>query len=142
MIFNKANGHVVRFDGRAMLFHVPTTALFALDELGTAVIDVAQRAASLDVAEFTETLRGRFDGAQVREFVDRLTQLEVLQDEKRPVNPRRADVGNYPLSTIVLNVNTGCNLGCTYCYKEDLAVPAKGERMNFETAARSVMNEA
>ncbi len=138
MIFNKANGHVVRFDGRAMLFHVPTTALFALDELGTAVIDVAQRAASLDVAEFTETLRGRFDGAQVREFVDRLTQLEVLQDEKRPVNPRRADVGNYPLSTIVLNVNTGCNLGCTYCYKEDLAVPAKGERMNFETAARSV----
>jgi uncharacterized protein len=50
-----------------------------------------------------------------------------------PVN-----IKSYPLSTIVLNVNTGCNLGCTYCYKEDLAVPARGERMSFETAARSV----
>lgn len=38
----------------------------------------------------------------------------------------------------MLNVNTGCNLGCTYCYKEDLATPARGERMSFATAARSV----
>ena len=140
MIFNHSNGHVVRFDGRAMLFHVPTTALFALDELGTAVIDIAQRSAMLDVAAFTAALEGRFDGEQVRDFVDRLAQLEILQGDglSHPINPRRVDVENYPLSTIVLNVNTGCNLGCTYCYKEDLAIPARGERMSFEVASRSV----
>lgn len=140
MIFNHSNGHVVRFDGRAMLFHVPTTALFALDELGTAVIDIAQRSAQRYVSAFTEALEGRFDSAQVREFVDRLAQLEVLQGEGlvHPINPRRVDVQSYPLSTIVLNVNTGCNLGCTYCYKEDLAIPARGERMSFATASRSV----
>jgi uncharacterized protein len=42
------------------------------------------------------------------------------------------------LSTLVLNVNTGCNLSCTYCYKEDLAKPAAGRKMDFATAARSV----
>lgn len=140
MIFNHANGHVLRFEGRTMLLHVPTTALFALDELGTAVIDVAQKAARMDVTAFIDALAGRFGGTQVRDFVDRLAQLEVLQDESgaRPINPKRVDVENYPLSTIVLNVNTGCNLGCTYCYKEDLAIPARGERMNVGTATRSV----
>jgi uncharacterized protein len=140
MIFNHANGHVLRFDGRAMLFHVPTTALFHLDDLGEAVIDIAQRSAQRDVESFIGALEGRFDGAQVRGFVEQLAQLEVLQGDgvARPVNPRRVDVESYPLSTIVLNVNTGCNLGCTYCYKEDLAVPARGERMDFGTASRSV----
>ena len=47
-------------------------------------------------------------------------------------------VSSYPLSTLVLNVNTGCNLSCTYCYKEDLAKPSDGRKMNFVTAARSV----
>ena len=37
-----------------------------------------------------------------------------------------------------MNVNTGCNLSCTYCYKEDLAKPADGRKMDFLTAARSV----
>ena len=38
----------------------------------------------------------------------------------------------------MLNVNTGCNLSCTYCYKEDLEKPANGRKMDFVTAARSV----
>ena len=140
MIFNYANGHVVRFGDRAMLFHVPTTALFELDELGAAVVDIAQRSAQRDVAAFIDALEGRFEHDQVRDFVDRLAQLEVLQGDgaARPVNPRRVDVESYPLSTIVLNVNTGCNLGCTYCYKEDLQIPSRGERMNFVTASGSV----
>ncbi|MGH8136607.1 MAG: quinohemoprotein amine dehydrogenase maturation protein [Steroidobacteraceae bacterium] len=140
MIFNQANGHCVRFDGRAMLLHVPTTALFELDELGAAVLDLAQSSTSFDLAQVTDRLAGRFERAQITEFIRKLTQLEVLQAEEsgRAVNPGRVDVEAYPLSTIVLNVNTGCNLGCTYCYKEDLAVPARGERMSFETAARSV----
>src|SRR5262245_6054150 len=140
MIFNYANGHVVRFGDRAMRFHVPTTALFELDELGAAVVDIAQRSAQRDVAAFIDALEGRFESHQVRDFVDRLAQLEVLQGDgtARPVNPRRVDVESYPLSTIVLNVNTGCNLGCTYCYKEDLQIPSRGERMNFATASRSV----
>jgi len=136
MQFNPANGHVVRFDGRAMLFHVPTTALFALDELGAAVIDCAQREGQAGGS----ALESRFGREAVSACVEQLARLEVLQETNgfRPINPQTLQVEDYPLSTIVLNVNTGCNLGCRYCYKEDLAVPARGERMSFEVAARSV----
>jgi uncharacterized protein len=140
LVLNKANGHVVRFNGRAMLFHVPTTALFELDDLGQAVIDAAERQPALDLARLPAELGGRFASGAVAEFVEALSHLEVLQDPigARPINPRRVEVETYPLSTLVLNVNTGCNLGCTYCYKEDLAVPARGEKMGVETAQRSI----
>ena len=133
MQFNPANGHVVRLKDRALLFHVPTSALFELDELGQAVIEEAREGRAPD------TLAGRFGPAEVRACIERLTQLKVLEGSVgAPVNPAVPDIHSYPLSTIVLNVNTGCNLSCRYCYKEDLAVPARGERMSFEVARQSV----
>jgi len=136
MQFNPANGHVVRFDGRAMLFHVPPSALFELDELGAAVIESVRREPQIS----SSALESRFGRDAVSACVEELTRLEVLQetDALRPINPQALKVEDYPLSTIVLNVNTGCNLSCRYCYKEDLAVPARGERMSFEVASRSV----
>jgi uncharacterized protein len=141
MRFNHANGHVVRFDDRAMLFHVPTTALFELDELGDAVLEIAQHAPPSQSPELLEGVVRRFGSQPVAEFIGKLRQLELLQDAPgapRAINPKRANIESYPLSTLVLNVNTGCNLSCSYCYKEDLAVPARGEKMSFETASRSV----
>jgi len=140
MVFNAANGHIVRFGGRAMLLHVPTTALFELDALGQAVILATEHGGEFDCSVLHGDLAQRFKPDDVAEFVDKLAELEVLQDRSgtRAINPRRVKVEAYPLSTLVLNVNTGCNLGCTYCYKEDLQTPARGEKMNFETAARSV----
>ncbi|HTT42337.1 MAG TPA: quinohemoprotein amine dehydrogenase maturation protein [Steroidobacteraceae bacterium] len=135
---NRSNGHVVRVEDRALLFHVPTSALFELDELGRAVIEAAER--TPPGASPPPQLAARFGAAAVEACIAELTRLEVLQSPAaaRAVNPAPPDIAAYPLSTIVLNVNTGCNLGCTYCYKEDLAVPARGERMSFEVAARSV----
>ena len=140
MVFNSANAHVVRFGGRAMLLHVPTTALFELDELGQTVISKATAEPELDVGQLHRELAGRFAPRDVTDFVDRLTDLEVLQapGHERVVNPGRIQVDSYPLSTLVLNVNTGCNLSCTYCYKEDLQTPARGQRMDFSVASRSV----
>lgn len=37
-----------------------------------------------------------------------------------------------------MNVNTGCNLSCSYCYKEDLDVPSAGKKMSFEIARDSI----
>src|SRR5215469_6520477 len=118
MQFNHSNGHLVQVDGRSMLFHVPTSALFELDELGAAVVDCVQREPHCDPES---QLAGRFTAGEIAEFVDQLARLEVLQSPGalRPINPVPVNVASYPLSTIVLNVNTGCNLGCTYCYKED-----------------------
>ncbi len=139
MQFNPANGHVVRLPGRSLLFHVPTSALFELDELGEAVIEGTRADAEAHALE--AGLTGRFAASEIRACIERLAALEVLQDVQHgrgAINPRAPDITSYPLSTIVLNVNTGCNLGCRYCYKEDLATPKRGEKMSFEVAARSV----
>ena len=65
-------------------------------------------------------------------------RLDIVNDG-RPLQPERPpiEIETFPLTTIVLNVNTGCNLACSYCYKEDLAVPSKGQKMAFETARKS-----
>ena len=140
LVLNRSNGHIVRFDGRAMLFHVPTSALFELDALGDALIGEAENGGMLDAGTLAGVLGQRFGEAEVAGLLERLTTLGVLQPAEgvAAINAKRVDVQAYPLSTIVLNVNTGCNLGCTYCYKEDLAVPARGQRMDFATASRSV----
>ena len=85
-------------------------------------------------------LRTAIRRRRVRAFAAELRKLEMLQPSGalRPINPTSVKVNSYPLSTLVLNVNTGCNLSCTYCYKEDLAKPADGRKMDFLTAARSV----
>lgn len=140
MTYNPANGHVVRFDGRAMLLHVPTTALFELDELGQAVIGLAQSVPEFDREFLQSGSAARFPSEDVADLVARLTDLEVIQvrDRQVAVNPGRARIEEYPLSTLVLNVNTGCNLSCTYCYKEDLQTPSRGEKMDFGVASQSV----
>jgi uncharacterized protein len=138
--WNDWNGHVVRTEADAYLLHVPTTAVFGVDPLGLAVIGLCREPGGRSVDELAALLADRFAPQRVRAFAAELRTLEMLQPAGalRPINPASVRVRAYPLSTLVLNVNTGCNLSCTYCYKEDLAKPAAGRKMDFATAARSV----
>ena len=119
MIFDSANAHLVPFEGRTMLLHVPTTALFELDELGVAVLRLVQAQAGLDAEKIRATLSDGFAGEAIDECIDKLSRLQILRAENAslPINPSGVRVEAFPLSTIVLNVNTGCNLACRYCYK-------------------------
>src|SRR5690606_10902708 len=63
--------------------------------------------------------------------------LGLIRGKQRGADTH-GNVTRFPLSTIVLNVTTGCNLACSYCYKEDLTTPAKSRDMDLETARRSV----
>jgi uncharacterized protein len=90
-----------------------------------------------------EELRRRFDGratpGEVAEALGELLDLGVIGGAERGSHERApVHVDATPLSTIVLNVNTGCNLSCTYCYKEDLVAPAEGQRMSLETAVAAL----
>ncbi len=131
------NLHRVRVEGRELLFHVPTTGLFALDEAMRAVLD-ALADAPLALAQLEEKLASRLDAASVAESVAELAALDLLRAPgPRPEAPPRK-VDSFPLSTVVLNVNTGCNLACTYCFKEDLAPVASGSKMDFATAQAAI----
>jgi uncharacterized protein len=133
------NVHDVSVEGRRMLVHVPSTSLFEMDEVSAAVLSLARRTGTLSAESLRASLGDRFAPDDLASCVDGFVRLDILRDAAEPDRPVSVQtVEDIPLSTIVLNVNTGCNLSCTYCYKEDLTSPAKGERMDLDTARQSV----
>lgn len=136
--FQPQNVHRVDVEGRALLFHVPTTALFEMDALERDVFGLFAEKGRVGQAD----LRAHFAHRPPQELARRIRgflDLEIVTDGRLPA-PERPPIRieSFPLTTMVLNVNTGCNLACSYCYKEDLDTPAKGRRMSYETAVKSI----
>ncbi|MBP0048286.1 quinohemoprotein amine dehydrogenase maturation protein [Marinobacterium sp. AK62] len=132
------NLHEVQVGDTRMLFHIPSSSLFALDNLTSGVLDRLRN--GTETAESLVTgLSSRFSEQEITETVRELLALELVNDG-RPltdeIGTRKVD--QFPLTTVVLNVNTGCNLSCTYCYKEDLDTPSAGRKMELQTAIDSV----
>lgn len=138
LLFQPQNAHRVSVDARELLFHVPTTSLFEIDALDAEVLGFLAERGRVE----EDDVRGRFadrDPVDIARRLRALVDLDIVTDG-RPAAPERpaVKIGAFPLTTIVLNVNTGCNLSCSYCYKEDLDTPSKGRKMAFETAVRSI----
>ncbi len=132
------NLHELRVDDRRMLFHIPSSSLFALDPLTETLIDRIRRQSQTAEA-LVDGMRGDFGADDVTEAIRDLVALDLIDDGRPARAPGSAPTfDRFPLSTVVLNVNTGCTLSCTYCYKEDLDTPAAGKRMAFETARDSI----
>jgi uncharacterized protein len=135
----KPNLHRIDVDARQMLFHVPSSSIFELDELSREMLGVFdQHDAVTD--EMLAPLASRFGREGLDEALAEFKALEMIVDEGvvARINAIPQKVTKFPLTTVVLNVNTGCNLSCTYCYKEDLTIPSKGELMGYDTAIQSV----
>ena len=133
------NLHDVSVEGRQMLFHVPTTSLFEMDAVSCAVLDLFRRHDEVTPGDLQEAFERDYSPETLSEVVEGFVKLDILRDSRaRGEGPQPIKVEAFPLSTLVLNVNTGCNLSCTYCYKEDLSAPDQGERMDFPTAVKSV----
>lgn len=123
------NSHRFRVVDRDMLFHVPTSSVFELDEVSGYLLS--------DMEEQGEISPSTLEN--LGETVADLSQLQIIaRDGQVFPSPAVKKLENIPLTTLVLNVNTGCNLSCSYCYKEDLDTPANSKRMSFETAKQSI----
>lgn len=132
------NLHEVQVNDDRLLFHIPSSSLFAADALTGGIID-ALRNEGCSPEVLAQRLAGRFEGNEIDETLRELIALEVVSDGS-PLTPEIAvrRVERTALNTVVLNVNTGCNLSCTYCYKEDLDKPSAGRKMQYDTAIASV----
>lgn len=139
LTLNAHNVHEIELDSRRLLFHVPSSALFESDALMSAVIGALRARATASLPELQQALVHAFSAAEVAEAVLELRRLQIVagQDGPPPATSHAA-ITRFPLTTVVLNVNTGCNLSCTYCYKEDLATPAQGRKMSLATAQQAV----
>lgn len=135
---NENNLHEVMVDGSRLLFHIPTSSLFNMDELTIRVLDELRQGEQTAETLIGE-LRQSFSAEQIQETIAELIALEMVSDGRTPAAESPVtQVEKLALNTVVLNVNTGCNLSCTYCYKEDLDVPSSGRKMAFDTAINSV----
>lgn len=84
-------------------------------------------------------LSGRHSKEQVENTLADFAKLGLIGDcSGAAPKPLNLENPSSTLNTLVLNVNTGCNLSCSYCYKEDLAIPSAGKRMGEQTAIASV----
>lgn len=129
--------HEVRVDGRRILLHVPTTSLVELDPLGGELLDLFRERAAVTADDVRRRFDGRASGDEVASALGELVELRVVGDGVTTTRPP-VRVRSTPLTTLVLNVTTGCNLSCGYCYKEDLTSPAAAKRMTLETAAAAL----
>ena len=137
------------------LYLVPSAAVVKLDDATRAVIDALgerERQAS-DVATELSPL---FPAEDVRSAITELLTVRAIksvtrapgaesQEPKADGRGPRAEARkkrSIPLTTLVLNVTSKCNLSCGYCYEygEDKIVEAKTKPrfMNEETARKSV----
>lgn len=132
------NLHEVQVDADRMLFHIPSSSLFASDALTGSIID-ALRGPGRTPEDLIQQLAGAYDSAEVSDTLRELIALELVSDGS-PLTPEIGikRVERTAINTVVLNVNTGCNLSCTYCYKEDLDKPSAGKKMGLDTAIASV----
>lgn len=132
------NLHELEVESRRLLFHIPSSALFEADALTGALIAELRAREGVSLEDLQDALGARFDSDAVATAVAELQDLQILRAEGVQPAITRPRVGGLPLTTVVLNVNTGCNLSCTYCYKEDLDTPANGRKMSLETAQQSI----
>ena len=133
------NLHEVLVDERPLLFHIPSTAIFEADRLTTDILR-ALREGEHDAGSLAEELATEHPAGDVHSALSELQKLSLVSAEQstgvstfEPIELKQV-----PLTTVVLNINTGCNLSCTYCYKEDLDTPQNQRKMELETAVQSI----
>ena len=79
------NLHEVQVDATRMLFHIPSSSLFASDEITSGVI-ASLRQGECSEQELQTRLAGRFNSQDVKQTLEELIALEVVSDG-RPLTP-------------------------------------------------------
>jgi uncharacterized protein len=142
-LLRRGEYHAFEADGAPYVYLVPSAAVFRLDDASVAVLD-ALGDHDVEPNELVRGLSARFPVADVRATVEDLLNVRAVRLVDKPIevpvaSPPRKRI---PLTTLVLNVTSKCNLSCTYCYEygEDKIVEAsrKPRFMNEETARQSV----
>ena len=135
--------HAFEAAGDRFVYLVPSAGVFRLDDAAQAVLDRLEQQ-PVDRDCLVSELSGRFGRDAVEATIAELGAVRAIGPAARPPKapPAPTPPRSIPLTTLVLNVTSKCNLSCTYCYEygEDRIV-AEGSKPRFmteETARQSV----
>lgn len=144
MTLTRGEAHAFEAAGRAFVYLVPSAAVFGLDACAAAILSELDRG-DRDAAEIVGSLAPRFGAAEVRDTLDELMRVRAVRPSgpAQPA-PKVIPLAPVPLQTLVMNVTTQCNLGCSYCYEysddrvADAAAGRQPKFMSEDTARASV----
>ena len=98
------NSRTIAVNDKQMMFHVPTTSLFELDELSAQLIEAADSESGLSVDKLTQSLSAQ-TAKDIDDTVEQLIQLKVVASNDagvqafEPDNPEVTQLENIPLTT-------------------------------------------
>jgi uncharacterized protein len=140
--FRLGEFHAFSGAGREYLYLVPSGAIFALDELSSAIIKRLRKSECPQEELVAAGTANGFPAAEVTEAIEELHQAHAITNGKGFVTEVEKPPMPFPLQTVVLNVTNQCNLSCKYCYEfgEDRVATPEGKPkfMSEETARAAV----
>jgi uncharacterized protein len=139
-LLRRGEFHAFEADGAPYVYLVPSAAIFRLDDASRAVLE-ALGAEDSSSDSLVAALGDRFKPQAVQTAIHELLSARAIRSVAAPVERISATPPKkrIPLTTLVLNVTSKCNLACTYCYEygEDRVVePSKKPRFMTEDTAR------
>ena len=139
LTINDKNLHEITVAGNPYIFHIPSSGLFRRDAIVGDIFALLRQSRWHSEESITYELSSKYPVTDIAPAISELKTLALISDEAIPhETDKKLALDNFPLTTVVLNVNTGCNLSCSYCYKEDLDTPAQGKKMTFATAKQAI----
>jgi len=143
VLLERKEFHPFEAAGSTFLYLVPSAGVVRLDDVSLAVLGVLETGPE-PADDILQALEGRFSRDQVRTSVEELVGIRAIGRVEPPAEPVRTLPVlplSVPLTTMVLNVTSKCNLACTYCYEygEDRVVDTEATLPRFldEATARS-----
>ena len=99
------------------LYLVPSGAIFRLEGLSKALIDLLREGERRRDEIVTDLERNGYSLQQVEAALDEMERAEALASGGGKSEAPKIPVQKFPLQRVVLNVTNQCNLACTYCYE-------------------------
>jgi len=135
----KDDVHIFTYEGRRILYQVPTGDFFEVDEAVHDALCLAMEGRSRkDVITILSLNHGFEEGLQV---VEELEAHEILSFGRgvpsQDVVTTSGRGSRAPLD-ITLHISHGCNITCTYCFAQGGSYGGKATMMDFETAQKAV----
>ncbi len=141
--YRQGEFHAFEGGGQNYLYLVPSAAIFALEDLSSAVLELLRGRELTREQIIGELLARGYASSSIEETLDELHQAHAIALGEGFVEPRlESPQQPFPLQTIVMNVTNQCNLSCSYCYEygEDrIATPEGKTKFMSEETARSTV---
>src|SRR5262249_45603595 len=126
------------------LYLVPSAAIFELEDLSTAVLELLKDGEMTGEQVTAELTNRGYAATDIQDTLEELHQAHAIATGEGFIEPRlEIPQQPFPLQTVVMNVTNQCNLSCSYCYEygeDKISTPDGKTKFMSEETARSTVD--